>query len=200
MRALGAFWGLALSNDDVSGLVFETEKLLHGTPSGIDNTVVAYGQPVYFVRGQAPLPLRAAHPFRLLIADTGRASPTRVTVGDVRAGFERDPLRYERIFDDIGALAQDARAAVESGTVDALGPLMSRNHELLRALDVSCEVLDDLVARACQAGAQGAKLSGGGRGGNMLALVTEDSEPAVRAALLGAGAVRVIGTVVAQAD
>jgi mevalonate kinase len=196
VRALAAHLGLRLEPAEVAGMVFETEKLLHGTPSGIDNTVVAFEQPVYFVRGQAPRPLRVARPFRLLIGDTGRPSPTRVTVGDVRAGRADDPARYERLFDAIGSIAEAARDLIEAGRPEQLGPLMTRNHALLRELGVSSPELDGLVSAACRAGAGGAKLSGGGRGGNMLALVDEATAPAVQAALLGAGAANVLSTVV----
>jgi mevalonate kinase len=83
-----------------------------------------------------------------------------------------------------------------SGQPDALGSLMADNHALLQDLQVSSPALDRLVQAAQQAGALGAKLSGGGRGGNMLALVASETREAVAAALLAAGAVRVIHTVV----
>jgi mevalonate kinase len=194
VRAVSEWLGLRLDPAEVAALVFETEKLLHGTPSGIDNTVVALEQPVYFVRGRPPAVFAAARPFRLLIADTGTPSPTRVAVGDVRAGHARDPERYDHLFDRIGALADEARADIEQGRVEALGPLMNRNHALLRELDVSSPALDRLAQAACAAGAAGAKLSGGGRGGNLLALVGPETEAAVDAALRAAGAVRVIAT------
>ena len=193
-RAMADWLGFKPGPAEISGFVFESEKLLHGTPSGIDNTVVAYAQPVYFVKGQPPRPFTVARPFDLLIADTGRPSPTKVTVADVRAGYERDPAGYTRLFDEIGAIAEQARACIEAGTPEALGPLMNRNHALLQALDVSSPELDRLVTAACGAGALGAKLSGGGRGGNLLTLVVPATEPAVRAALEAGGAVRVLGT------
>ena len=196
VRALAQLVGLALDAAEVSALVFETEKLLHGTPSGIDNTVVAFDQPVYFVKGQAPLPVRVARPFQLLIADTGRPSPTKITVAEVRAAYDREPERYERLFVVAGQIAQQARRLIEAGEPDALGPLMTNNHLLLQTLGVSSPELDRLVAAAGQAGALGAKLSGGGRGGNMLALVTPESKAGVEAALREAGAVRVIHTLV----
>jgi mevalonate kinase len=196
VRALAEFVGLQLSNDEVSALVFQTEKLLHGTPSGIDNTVVAFEQPVYFVKGQPPQPFRVARPFHLLIADTGHPSPTRVTVGDVRAAFEREPERYARLFAAAGDIAREARQLIESGEPERLGPLMSRNHALLQAMGVSSAELDRLVEAAGQAGALGAKLSGGGRGGNVLALVTPASAGGVEQALVAAGAVKVIQTTV----
>lgn len=195
-RALAAALGLTLGPAEIAALVFETEKLLHGTPSGIDNTVIAYNQPVWFIKGQAPEPFAVAAPFQLLIADTGRPSPTKVTVGAVRAAWEREPARYERLFHQIGALAREARALIEAGRPLALGPLMDANHGLLAAIGVSSPELEALVAAARAAGALGAKLSGGGGGGNLLALVTPETAAGVEAALLRAGAVRVIATTV----
>jgi mevalonate kinase len=191
---LGEWLGLALSPAEVSTLVFETEKLLHGTPSGIDNTVVAFEQPVYFVKSRPPEPIRAARPFQILIGDTGQPSPTKVTVAEVRAAHDRDPHDLDRLFDEIGRVADAARHEIEAGRPESLGALMNLNHVLLRELGVSSPELDTLVAAAGEAGATGAKLSGGGRGGNMLALVDESTVGPVREALLAAGAVRVIET------
>ncbi len=196
VRALSEYLGHPLTNAEVSALVFETEKLLHGTPSGIDNTVIAYQRPVYFIKGQPPIPLNVARPFRLLIGDTGISSPTKITVGDVRAAHAKEPERYQRLFNEVGAIANQARTIIESGDPAELGPLMNRNHDLLREIGVSSAELDMLVSSARAAGALGAKLSGGGRGGNMIALVVAETELAVRTALEKAGAKRVIETTV----
>lgn len=186
----------ALSPAEVSALVYEVERLHHGTPSGIDNTVIAYGQPVYFVRGQPPQPFAIGRPFTLAIADSGIASPTRIAVGDVRRAWERAPARFEALFDRIAAVVEAARAAIAAGEPGKLGPLMDENHALLREIGVSCPELEVLVAAARAAGAAGAKLSGGGRGGNIIALVSSESAPQVAATLSAAGAVRVIVTTI----
>jgi len=189
---------VAISPEEVSALVYEVERLHHGTPSGIDNTVVVYGQPVYFVRGQPPQTFRIGRPFTLAIADTGIRSPTRIAVGDVRRSWEQEPARFDGLFDQVAAIVEDARVAVSDGQPDRLGLLMDRNHALLREIGVSCPELDALVAAARAAGAAGAKLSGAGRGGNMIALVTANTEAQVVDALRAAGAVRVIVTEVAD--
>jgi mevalonate kinase len=93
-------------------------------------------------------------------------------------------------------LVNQARQAIESGDIEQLGRLMTRNHGYLRVLTVSSPELDALVQAALDAGALGAKLSGGGRGGNMIALVTAETKAAVRAALLSAGAKQVFETTV----
>ena len=191
----------ALTPADVSALVYEVERLHHGTPSGIDNTVIAFGQPVYFVRGQAPQPFAIGRPFTLAIADTGIHSPTRIAVGDVRRAWEREPARFEALFDRIAVIVEAAQTAIAAGQPEQLGPLMDENHTLLQAIGVSCPELDALVAAARSAGALGAKLSGAGRGGNLIALVTDETAPQVAEALTAAGATRVIVTQVgATAD
>src|SRR6185369_16516277 len=79
-RALADYLGHPLENGELSALVYEVEKTYHGTPSGIDNTVICYESPVYFVRDRILEPFVAARPFDILIADTGIKSPTRATV------------------------------------------------------------------------------------------------------------------------
>jgi mevalonate kinase len=202
VRAVAAHFNSPITNSQVSAIVFETEKLLHGTPSGIDNTVIAYNQPVWFIKGQPPEPFTVAQPFSLLIADTGIASPTKIAVGDVRAAWQREPEKYNALFQEIGALAREAREIIVGADgrppLPDLGQLMNRNHALLREINVSSEALENLVEAATQAGALGAKLSGGGRGGNMLALVTPETSAQVEAALKQAGAARVLSTAVSS--
>jgi mevalonate kinase len=175
-------------------LAFEIEKIHHGTPSGIDNTVVTYAKPVYFVQGKTIKTFGVPQPFTILIGDTGLPAPTKESVGDVRAAWQADPLPHDRLFAAIGSIAKTARQAIENGHPDWLGPLMDENHELLCELGVSSSELDNLVHAAKQAGALGAKLSGGGRGGNMIALVAADHVGAVTSSLMAAGAARVIMT------
>lgn len=194
VRALAVHFGRELTRQQVSELVYRTEVLHHGTPSGIDNTVVAFGQPVYFVKGQPPECLRVGQPLHLLVGDTGIPSPTKVAVADVRRGWKANRRRYERLFQAIGQTAHEARGAIESGDVDALGPLMDRNQAVLREMEVSSPELERLILAAKEAGALGAKLSGAGRGGNMIALVTQALAERVAAALRRAGAKDVIIT------
>ena len=104
----------SLAADTVNRIVYATEKLHHANPSGIDNTVVVYEQPVWFVRGQQPQVFDIARPFHLVIADTGIASLTGKVVADVRRAWQEDTKRYEAILDRIGALAEAARRSIRS--------------------------------------------------------------------------------------
>lgn len=194
IRALSAFLSHPLSNEQINELVFEIEKLHHGTPSGIDNTVITYNMPVYYIKGKPIETFKAGKPFTIVIGDTGIPAPTKESVGDVRRLWLRDANRFEEIFNEVAQLSLIARRSIESGRPEMLGELMDQNHELLQQMTVSSPELDTLVLAARQAGALGAKLSGGGRGGNMIALVDSASAESVAAALLSAGAKRTIIT------
>lgn len=200
IRALSAFLGAPLDDEQVNKLAYDVEKIHHGTPSGIDNTVVTYAKPVYFVRQQPIETFNIAKPFSIIIADTGIASPTALAVGDVRKAWGADPAHYEQLFSAIGSITRTARQAIESGFPERLGPLMNENHELLIEMGVSSRELDRLVTTAQASGALGAKLSGGGRGGNMIALVNAEDAEAISQALQKAGAVRTITTVLGRRD
>jgi mevalonate kinase len=196
IRALSAHLGASLSDEQVNQLAYETEKLHHGTPSGIDNTVITYAKPVYFIKGQPIQTFSVARPFTLVIADTGISAPTKESVGAVRKLWEADKNKWETVFDKVGEIVQAARNAIETGATDSLGPLMDANHALLQAMTVSNPELDRLVFAAKASGALGAKLSGGGRGGNLLALVKPSDAEKVASALQSAGARHTIITVI----
>ncbi|HSV85996.1 MAG TPA: mevalonate kinase [Levilinea sp.] len=195
-RSIASYVGRTLTPEEVSQIAYTIEKAYHGTPSGIDNTVIAYAKPVFYQRNRPIEFLLPAAPFTLVIADSGLQSSTAVVVRDVRQAWQRDPSRFEDLFDAIAGIVTAARRAIEQGPVQALGALMVENHRHLQTMGVSCPQLDHLVDVAMQAGALGAKPSGAGRGGNVIALVAPEAAPHVAAALQTAGANRTITTVI----
>jgi mevalonate kinase len=192
IRALASFLGCVMPDEKVNDLAFEIEKLHHGTPSGIDNTVVTYAKPVYFLKGCPVETFHAGVPFTIVIGDTGVPASTKESVREVRELWQADPVRFEKMFDVVGEIVQKARTAIEMGEMIELGLLMDKNHSLLQEMTVSSQLLDRLVDAARSAGALGAKLSGSGHGGNMIALVKPDSAQIVTEALVAAGAKRTI--------
>jgi mevalonate kinase len=187
-RALASHFNYSMTDEEVNAFTYEIEKLHHGTPSGIDNTVVTYARPVYFLKDQPIEIFRVGEPFTILIADTGISALTKESVGDVRRLWLSDKPRWEAVFDKIGGISFTARRAIEAGKPELLGELMNENHALLKTLTVSSPELDALVEAARGAGAAGAKLSGGGRGGNMIALVSADAAESVSRSLKEVGA------------
>jgi len=194
IRALAKHLNKDITDEQVSALAFETEKLYHGTPSGIDNNVVTYAKPVYFVKDWPVEILQVKKPFTIVIGDTGIPASTKEAVRHVRVQRHKYPERYETLFAAIGSIAATARQLIESGMPESFGPLLDENHALLRNMQVSSPELDHLVETARKAGALGAKMSGGGRGGNMIALVQPGKAGAVSRSLKEAGATNTIVT------
>ena len=194
LRAFSAFLGHPLPDERVSALAYEVEKIHHGTPSGIDNTVITYAVPVYYVRGKPIQNLHVPQPFSIVIGNTGVASPTAAAVGEVRQAWKAKKEHYEALFESAGAIVDSARQMIEAGAVETLGPLMDANHGILSKIGVSSPELDRLVAAARRAGALGAKLSGAGRGGAMIALAPPNKAQAIAQALQDAGATSTIVT------
>jgi mevalonate kinase len=188
IRALALHLSTPLTDEQVNDLVYEIEKLHHGTPSGIDNTVITYAKPVYFMKGRPMETFKVGKPFTIVIGDTGIPAPTKESVGDLRLLWLRNINHFESIFNEIAQIALIARRSIESGKPELLGDLMDHNHSLLQSMTVSSPELDKLVAAARAAGARGAKLSGSGRGGNMIALVEQPKAESVAGALIAAGA------------
>ena len=198
VRALSLHLNHPMTDEEVNAFAYEIEKLHHGTPSGIDNTVVTHARPVYFIK-HPPSPggrgaggevetFTVGQPFTIVIGDTGISAPTKDSVADVRRLWMNDKARWETVFDKIGEIAFTARRAIEAGKSEMLGELMDENHALLQKLTVSSPELDRLVEAARDAGATGAKMSGGGRGGNMIALVKPELAESVSLSLKEAGA------------
>ena len=204
VRAFAAWCHKSLSRDELGAFVYRSEQRLHGTPSGIDNTVIAYDQPISFCR-QAPLadgtpqpphivPLVIGAPITLVIADSGERSPTHLAVGGVRQRREQATAHYDALFDAIGAVTLVAEQALAAGDAPLLGAVCRQNHTLLQQIGVSALSLDALVTAALHAGAYGAKLSGAGVGGVMFAVCPPDRSASIQQALMRAGAVKAFTT------
>ncbi len=188
VRALDKHFRLGLTDEEVNRLAFESEKVAHGTPSGLDNTLACYGRPLVFRPGDPPLvePLNIKTPIPAVIGMTGYEGLTAKTVGRVREAWKQDPKLYERIFDQIDTLVLRGVQAIQDEDLVTLGGLMNVCQGMLNALQVSTPELEQLVDIAREAGALGAKLTGGGGGGSIIAVCDGDTEPVV-AAIRAAG-------------
>jgi len=174
-RALSDEFSLGWDDDKVNEAAYEGEKGYHGTPSGIDNTAATFGGLIWFQKNPQGGPnifrkMKLREPTDLVIADTGITADTAEVVADVRRRREKDPLRFEQILTEYKGLVSDAEEALNGLDLKRVGLLMNANHELLREIGVSCEEVEELVTLAREEGAFGAKLTGTGRGGNIIAL------------------------------
>jgi hydroxymethylglutaryl-CoA reductase len=183
VRALDKHFRLGLADEEVNRLAFESEKVAHGTPSGLDNTVACYGRAVVYRSGEPPLiePLNISEPIPIVIGMTGYEGLTAKTVGKVREAWKKERKLYDRIFDQIDSLVLRGVQAIQDNNLVALGELMNICQGMLNALQVSTPELEQLVNIARENGALGAKLTGGGGGGSIIALSNGDTEPLVSA-------------------
>ena len=188
IRALSDTFRLNLSDERVAELSYQSETIVHGRASGIDNTLATYGRFIKFRKGSPPEiePLSLPEPLRVVIGLTWTESLTATMVNKVRKAWEgRKPL-YERIFDEIDDLALMAEEAISEADWVRLGELMNINQGLLNALQVSGRELEEVIDIARSNGALGAKLTGGGGGGAMIAICPENAE-LVAAAIQASG-------------
>ncbi|HNP34473.1 MAG TPA: hydroxymethylglutaryl-CoA reductase, degradative [Woeseiaceae bacterium] len=171
-RALANAYDLCCGDARINEIAFECEKLAHGTPSGVDNTLACYAQPILYRRDKTTeiktLELPEAPP--LVVAYGLGAGQTRQQVAAVRSRKDRSSSAYERLFSEMDSLCLAGTEALMAGDYRQLGSCMNICHGLLNAIEVSTPELEQMVAVARQAGAVGAKLTGAGGGGSIVAL------------------------------
>jgi mevalonate kinase len=162
--------GPAAPIDEVVELSLAGERVFHGEPSGVDSYVSAAGGVVRFVRGQPPVAVAFEQPVELVVVPSGLPRQTAALVERVRAIRTQCPTVAGPVIRALGASVDAGIAALERHDLTTLGALFSMTHELLSSLGVSTRGLDELCATAREVGAHGAKLTGAGGGGSILAL------------------------------
>ncbi|MDX1403520.1 MAG: hydroxymethylglutaryl-CoA reductase, degradative [Woeseiaceae bacterium] len=172
IRAFDKLVGKGMSDVDVEKLSFECEKITHGTPSGIDNNIATYGEPVLYSKSSRtrtkPLQLDETPP--LVIASSGQKGSTIEQVSGVRARYEKNRELYTTIFDEMDEIAMAGAIALKSRDYEQLGSMMNVCQGFLNAIEVSTPELEKMIFTARRNGAVGAKLTGSGGGGSIVAL------------------------------
>ncbi len=187
-RALAISLGRDIDDQRVNEIAFACEKLAHGTPSGVDNTLSCFSKPMLF-RNSGNLEteiLELPEDLPLVVGFSHDAGPTQEQVAGVRLRYDRNSARYDALFDQIDDISRAGAIALRAGRYDELGHLMNVCHGLLNAIEVSTPDLESMIGIARNSGAVGAKLTGAGGGGSIVALCPGTEED-VRAALNNAG-------------
>ena len=188
VNAVADLHGAELDQQARFELVQEAERVAHGNPSGLDARTTVAERGIAF-QGGVVREFDVVLGGTLIVADTGVHGSTRRAVADVRALLEREPERTGALLDRLGAIARDAERALRVGDARATGGMMDKSQRILRELGVSSTEIEALVTAAKGAGALGAKLSGGGQGGCIVALIGDgDDATVVTEALRAAGA------------
>jgi len=171
-RALSDYFDLSLSDDEINDIAYEGERGYHGTPSGVDNTASTFGDLIWFQKGKTNVieKIIMQNPVEIVIGNTGKVANTVAAVEGVRKRKGKNPEKYQEIFNRAENITYLAKRALQEDDYKEIGKLMNENHKLLQQIEVSSRELDFLVNVARSQGAIGAKLTGGGLGGNMIAL------------------------------
>lgn len=189
VRGLFSFYKKPLAQNKLMDLVHGAEVYAHGNPSGIDMVASSSDFPIMFEKEKGAAPLLVHTPFHLAVADSGEASDTLSAVKGVKEKYRLEPINMKGTVERIGELAVLAKAALANGDIPSLGRLLNENHKSLQTMGVSNERLDELIDASKSEGALGAKLTGGGRGGCMIALASSvEHAELIAKKLLKAGA------------
>ncbi len=188
-RAIAEEFEMDLSDEKINDAAYEAEKAYAGTPSGIDNTAATFGGLIWFKRnlngGSNTIErLSIKEPVEVVICNTGITANTKMMVAGVAERKKKYLQKYNSLFKQAEELAFTARKTLERFDLRKVGELMNENHHLLQEIEVSCKELDYLVKLAREQGAFGAKLTGGGGGGCIVALTPgQDLQVAVASAM-----------------
>ena len=186
-RSLFNFYGKVLTDKELWEIVQSSEKIALGNPSGIDTVTTSGKSPVFFVKDQPIEQLSINMDAYLIVADTGQTGQTLKAIQSVKALLNKVTYQIDSLSDpkqaikELGQLTKLAKEALLNNYILELGEVMNQAHQLLASLTVSNQTLDRLAQAARQAGALGAKLTGGGRGGCLIALA-KDKESAEKIA------------------
>jgi len=184
-RALAKAYGVSINDEQVNAIAFDCEKLAHGKPSGLDNTLATFGGVCSYKRIDGSVKLQALalkQPLTLLIAMSGKKGFTAETVARVRGDYNRDQARVSALFERIAHISALGKTAIERASFDELAELFNENQACLRDLGVSCAEIERVLELAISAGASGGKLTGSGDGGAVI-LMTGARDTEVKAAL-----------------
>ncbi|MCM3571215.1 mevalonate kinase [Neobacillus mesonae] len=191
VRGLFAFFGKEAGREELLALVQKAEIYAHGNPSGIDMEAASSNVPIWFQKGKEVIPLKAGAPLHIVAADTGRVGDTHKAVKNVKEKYVMDSKKTKDSLKRIEEITFKTRTALEIGNIRQLGELLNMNHKELMTLGVSDDGLNLLVKAANDAGALGAKLTGGGQGGCIIALANSMQQgKEIADCLLNAGAAK----------
>lgn len=193
--ATGEEWG----EDGVAEVALDAERAAFGRASGVDTAACTHGGFGVYRAGGADAgwrPLGAGRPLRLVVADTGRAHSTAEMVGRVSRFRDENWAEFDTMAGESARIARDGKMAIGGGKVAALGRCMSKSHALLSRIGVSTDEADALVEAAEKAGSPGAKITGAGGGGCVIALPAPvaGGEDAVMGAMKDAGSALLFAT------
>ena len=167
ITAFNEFYQLQMNKYDISKNAFEMEKIIHGTPSGIDNTTCTFGNLIYF-KNKKFEKINISYEFNILLVYTGIKHNTRIVIKRIQRIKDQFPDITKQTFNSMGDIADKAKLALENNDLIKVGMLMNSNQVLLSSLNVSNSIIAEINGIAKDKGAFGSKLTGAGLGGYVI--------------------------------
>jgi mevalonate kinase len=168
--AVARHLGSEPKTDDVIRFALVGEKAVHGKPSGIDVAASAYGGVIGFKMGRTPTPITLSHPTNIVIAYSGKRRKTRKLLSKVSAVRESHPALFSSLSKAVSALSLRTGSLLSEGLLEEVGELFLLDHGALSLIGASSPELDRLVESCLEVGCYGAKLTGAGGGGCVVAV------------------------------
>jgi len=169
IAAVGALFG-KLSRKKIYGMSLNAEKLVHRNPSGADSAICTYGGLMLFNKNNGIKTINSKINLQLIVVNSGIKRTTGKLVSSVKRKFERNADLFTGLANMSENITMQALKAIKDKDYGELGAFMTLNHSLLRRLGVSTNKLDKLVEIAINNEALGAKMTGAGGGGCIVAL------------------------------
>jgi mevalonate kinase len=172
-RAANQYFALSLNDEQINQAAFAGDCVVHGTASGIDNTAATFGGIFSFQQG-IRVPIKLANQIKIVLIDSGIPTDTKTVVTAVKDFKKKYPQKMQQVVGAYNDIFSEAVRKLTSGDLCVVGNLLNRNHELLKIIGVSDDALDAIVSDALSYGALGAKVTGTGRGGLVVALAADE--------------------------
>ena len=175
-KGLSKFLGLDLPKEQIGFFANEGDKVVHGTPSGIDAYTIAHGGWVSYRKSEGIKPLNINFEFPLIIVDSGEPARTGETVGYIRKQREQHPSFVDSVLDRLDEISYNGLDAIKSQDLEKIGQMMIEYYRELKKLDISTPKLDEIVSIALKNNALGAKPTAGWGGGCCIVLARDHKQ------------------------
>lgn len=169
IRAISEFYDLFLEKEEISKIAYDMEKIVHGTPSGIDNTICTYGKIIFFQESKFHF-IEVPNEFMILVTYTNIEHNTKKAIEELKKLKNEQQVFCDLIFERIGTYTEIAELELNNGNLIEIGNLMNSNQKLLASLNLSNEVINEILRISFENGAYGSKLTGAGLGGCVISV------------------------------
>ena len=170
VAAASSALGHTLKKEEITNLAMVSEKIIHGNPSGIDPAIATQGGVMLFKKGMFQRPIKLETPLDFIVCFSGSGQSTSKMIRKFAQSKYASPSTFKALVDSSSKLVETAASALATGDIKLLASILNFNHTVLSSLGVSSNRLNALVESALKAGCHGAKMTGGGGGGCIIAL------------------------------